>query len=453
MLNISNNSVSSKIDRNAYSTLKEVEAKVTKRLLVRLIKWSVFILFIVSILPWTQNVRSSGVITTLNPEQRPQEIHSVISGRIESWKVKEGDFVEKGDTIAIISEIKDDYFDEDLLMRTMNQLNLKKRSVNSYEQKIGAQDTQLLAALEQRNLESNKLRIKMEQTVLKIQNDSIAYQAAVLDNSVAQYQYQRTDSLYKTGLKSLVDLETRKLKAQQSASKEIAARNYWLNNQNELINLKIELNNIASKFTSIYAKTLSEKMSTETNKFDTESNINKLENQYSNYEVRQGFHFITAPQDGFITKLLVHGIGEIIKEGAAILSFMPKIHSLAVEIYVDPIDLPLMNANEHVRLQFDGWPAIVFSGWPGASYGTYGGRIYAIDKFISANGKYRMLVRPDENDHPWPEALRVGSGTKAMILLNDVPIYYEIWRQINGFPPNFYKPTDESKSEEKSEKK
>jgi hypothetical protein len=239
------------------------------------------------------------------------------------------------------------------------------------------------------------------------------------------------------------------LKAQQSASKEIAARNYWLNNQNELINLKIELNNIASKFTSIYAKTLSEKMSTETNKFDTESNINKLENQYSNYEVRQGFHFITAPQDGFITKLLVQGIGEIIKEGAPILSFMPKIHSLAVEIYVDPIDLPLMNANEHVRLQFDGWPAIVFSGWPGASYGTYGGRIYAIDKFISANGKYRMLVRPDKNDHPWPEALRVGSGTKAMILLNDVPIYYEIWRQINGFPPNFYLPVDEPKSEKK----
>lgn len=453
MLNISKNSISSKIDRNAHSTLKAVESKVTKRLLVRLIKWSVFILFIVSVLPWTQNVRSSGVITTLNPEQRPQEIHSVISGRIESWKVREGDFVEKGDTIAVISEIKDEYFDDDLLMRTKNQVDLKKRSVVSYEQKIDAQDDQLLAALEQRNLQSDKLRIKMQQTVLKIQNDSIEYQAAIIDNEVAQYQFQRTDSLYKTGLKSLVDLETRRLKAQQSRAKEIAARNYWLNNQNELLNLKIELNNIAAKFASVYAKTVSEKMSTETSKFDTESNINKLENQYDNYEVRQGFHFITAPQDGFITKLLVQGIGEVIKEGAPILSFMPKIHSLAVEIYVDPIDLPLMNKNEHVRLQFDGWPAIVFSGWPGASYGTYGGRIYAIDKFISSNGKYRMLVRPDENDHPWPEALRVGSGTKAMILLNDVPIYYEIWRQINGFPPNFYKPTDESKSEEKSEKK
>ena len=124
MLNISNNSISSKIDTNAYSALKEVESKVTRKVLLRIIKWSVLILFIVAVLPWTQNVRSYGQITTLTPGQRPQEIHSVISGRIEEWKVKEGDLVEKGDTIAIISEIKDAYFDDELLLRTRNQLEL-----------------------------------------------------------------------------------------------------------------------------------------------------------------------------------------------------------------------------------------------------------------------------------------------------------------------------------------
>jgi adhesin transport system membrane fusion protein len=449
MLNISNNSISSKIDTNAYSALKEVESKVTRKVLLRMIKWSAFILFIVAMLPWTQNVRSYGQITTLTPDQRPQEIHSVISGRIEEWKVKEGDLVEKGDTIAIISEIKDAYFDDDLLLRTGNQLELKKKSVDSYGQKMNAQDAQLTALNDRRGLERNKIKIKIQQVKLKIQNDSIAYQAAVLDNSVAQYQYQRLDSLYQKGLKSLVDLETRKLKAQQAISKEMAAKNNWLNNQSELINLKIELTNIVAKFDSDYAKTLSEKYSTESNKFDTESSVNKLENEYSNYEARQGFYVITAPQDGYITRLLVQGIGETIKEGQPILSFMPKIHSLAVEIYVDPIDLPLMNVGEHVRLQFDGWPAIVFSGWPGASYGTYGGEIYAIDKFIGMNGKYRVLVRQDENDHAWPDALRVGGGSKAMILLNNVPIYYEIWRNINGFPPNFYTPEKESKPEQK----
>ena len=90
-------------------------------------------------------------------------------------------------------------------------------------------------------------------------------------------------------------------------------------------------------------------------------------------------------------------------------------------------------------LQFDGWPAIVFSGWPNTSYGTYGGQIFAIDNFISDNGKYRVLVAPDPKDPPWPEALRVGSGTTNLLLLKEVTIGYELWRKLNGFPPDYYK--------------
>lgn len=449
MLNISNNSVSSKIDADSLPALKNVEAKLSGNVLSRTIKWSILALLIVLFLPWTQNVRTSGQLTTLNPDQRPQEIHSVISGRVEEWRVKEGDFVQKGDTIVIISEIKDAYFDTNLLQRTENQVNLKKMSVDSYSRKIDAQNQQLDALVDGRELESSKTRVKIEQTKLEIQKDSMDYEAAKVDNAIAQYQYQRMDSLYQKGLKSLADLETRRMKAQQTNAKELSARNTWLNKKNELLNLRIELNNIYAKFESNYAKVLSDKYSTETNKFDTETAINKLENEYSNYETRQGFYVITAPQDGFITKLLVTGIGETIKEGDPLLSFMPKKYDLAVEIYVDPIDLPLMNIGQHVRLQFDGWPAIVFSGWPGASYGTYGGEIYAIDKFISTNGKYRILVKPEESDHTWPEELRVGGGTKAMILLNDVPVWYELWRKINDFPPEFYTVEQKNKEEKK----
>ncbi len=439
MLNISRNSIASKVDVNKYSSLRDVEGKVTKRLIIRLIKWSVFILFVIAMLPWTQNVRSSGAITTLSPDQRPQDIPSIIAGRIDQWYVQEGDFVKEGDTIVVISEIKDAYFDEDLLPRTENQLNLKKQSVVSYDQKLLAQDDQLRALDELRNLKLQQTRVKIQQARNKAQNDSIVYQVAKVNNEVAQYQLRRMDSLYRQGLKSLVDLEKRRIKAQESQSKEVETRNYWTNSKNELVSLQIELGNIQTKFANDYAKILSDKFSTETDKFDTESLVNKLENQYKNYEVRRGYHVIKAPQDGYVTKLLVQGIGETIKEGQGILTFMPKNPRLAVEIYVEPIDLPLMNIGEHVRLQFDGWPAIVFSGWPDASYGTYGGEIYAVDKFISPNGKYRVLVKPDINDHHWPRALQFGSGCKAMILLQDVPVFYEVWRKINGFPPYYYK--------------
>ena len=111
--------------------------------------------------------------------------------------------------------------------------------------------------------------------------------------------------------------------------------------------------------------------------------------------------------------------------------------------------LPLVQKGRQVRIQFDGWPAIIFSGWPNASYGTYGGRVVAIDNFISSNGKYRILVAADPSDHPWPEAVRVGAGARSLMLLDDVPIWYELWRKLNGFPPNYYVETKTEQAPEK----
>jgi adhesin transport system membrane fusion protein len=445
MLNITSNTIVDKIDRESFSSLRLVEGKNTKRLGIRMIKWSVFLIFVISLLPWTQNIRSNGAVTTLKPNQRPQDIHSVIAGRIEQWNVQEGDYVNLGDTIVIISEVKDDYFDEKLLDRTSDQLDFKKQSINSYGNKINAQEDQLSSLIQLRNLKLEQIEIKILQTKLKVQNDSISFIAAKLDKEIADYQLERMDSLHRLGYKALTDLEKTRINAQQANAKKIAAKNNWLQNRNELISLKIEKSNTQSEFDKDYSKTNSDKFSTETEKYDTETDIAKMKNQLRNYQVRQGFYIITAPQNGYVTKLLVQGLGETIKEGQPIVSFMPGATDLAVEIYVNPIDLPLLEVGRHVRLQFDGWPAIIFSGWPGVSYGTYGAEVYAIDQFISANGKYRVLVKPEKKGHKWPKALRVGGGTKSMILLENVPIWYEMWRKINGFPPNFYTPTKNEK--------
>lgn len=118
-------------------------------------------------------------------------------------------------------------------------------------------------------------------------------------------------------------------------------------------------------------------------------------------------------------------------------------------MFVNPMDIPLLEKNQHVRIQFDGWPSVIFSGWPGISYGTYGGQIVAIDNFISENGKYRVLVSADKKSHKWPQEIRVGAGANTITLLKEVPIWYELWRQINGFPPDYYKSTKTKKNETK----
>jgi len=449
MLNISPVSINRYIDRKRFSALRNVEEKTSGRVLLRLIGIASVLACVCMFLPWTQNIRALGTVTTLKPAQRPQTIHSIIGGRIEEWFVQEGDFVRKGDTILHISEIKSDYLDPELLTRTENQLKAKENSVGAYKQKVEALDNQISALTQTRDLKRKQAQNKLRQSKLKVASDSISYEAAAINFDIAAEQYKRAQELYKEGLKSLTDTENRKLKWQKAQADWIAKENKLLTSRNDVLNAEVELRSIDAKYRDNVAKAQSNRSTAYSNMFDAEAGVTKLQNQYTNYSVRTSMYYILAPQDGYITKAIQSGLGETIKEGEKIVSIMPADYQLAVEMYVKPIDLPLLSKNQEVRIQFDGWPAIVFGGWPNTSYGTYGGRVFAIDNFISENGKYRVLVAPDEHEQSWPGALRVGAGTNNLLLLKNVSVGYELWRQMNGFPPDYYK-IDEKKEKPKS---
>lgn len=440
MLNISNISINRHIDRSKYPALNDAETRVSSNVLRKILTVFFGFSFLFLFVPWTQNIRSQGNVTTLKPNQRPQTIHSVIGGRIEKWFVQEGDFVKKGDTILFISEVKDEYFDPQLLNRTQQQLTAKEMSVDSYMEKVKALDNQVDALVQTAALKLEQTKNKFKQAKLKVVADSMDYQAYKVNFDIAKTQFDRFKGLYDSGLKSLTDLENKKNSMQKAQAEMISGENKLLTSRNELINAEVELISIQAQYRDDIAKAESEKFTAMSSMYDAEAVVTKLQNQYMNYSVRTGMYYITAPQDGYITKAIQSGIGETVKEGTPIVSVMPSEYQLAVAMYVKPIDLPLIEKGAPVRIQFDGWPAIVFSGWPNTSYGTYGGKVFAIDNFISDNGMYRVLVEPDPNDHSWPDALRVGAGTINMMLLKDVPIWYELWRQINGFPPDYYKP-------------
>ena len=458
MLNISpQNSVSGKVDNRKYSSLRVFldEAK-HHRSRKRLYLVALLILFAALFLPWTQNVMSKGFVTSLQPEKRPQTLQSVIGGRIEKWMIQEGQFVRQGDTLLFISEIKNEYFDPRLLERTSQQIKAKQSSSENYGQKAASLATQVNALRENKRLKLKQAINKIEIYRLKVVSDSMDYIATKTNENIAMAQMQRMDTLFNDGLYSRTELETRRQKLQETSSKRISAESKLLASRNELINSKVELNSIKADYDTKIAKAESERFSTLSSMYGTDAEVSKMENQYSNYAIRTSNYYITAPQDGYITRAIKTGIGETIKEGEEILTIMPADYDLAIEMYVRPLNYPLMHIGEEVRLQFDGWPAIFFSGWPGVSVGTFGGRIVAIDNFTSSNGLYRVLVSPDPEQEPWPEGVRVGAGAKTFALLNDVPIWYEIWRQINGFPADFYVPenaSDKTKVKSTDEKK
>jgi multidrug resistance efflux pump len=304
--------------------------------------------------------------------------------------------------------------------------------------KLNAIDAQISAMMSTRAQKYEQAQNKLLQSKLKYRNDSIEYAAILLNEKVAGEQLKRMEELYRDGLKSLTDLEARRIKFQETQVKTMSQLNKITVSKNDVLNAEIELQNINTDFTEKVSKLESDKNATLSAMYDAEASVTKLQNDYVNYSIRSGMYFITAPQDGYITKAIQSGIGELIKEGADIISIMPKEYELAVEMYVQPMDIPLLKKGQFVNIQFDGWPSIVFSGWPGLTYGTYRGKIVAIDNFISINGKYRVLVNRDKSQPAWPEQIKLGAGAGTFTLLKDVPVWYELWRKINGFPPDYY---------------
>lgn len=406
-------------------------------------------LVIILFIPWTQNIRATGDITTLRQEQRPQQLNTIIPGKVAKWHVKEGDYVKAGDTIMQLAEIKDDYLDPNLLNRTQEQLTAKELSVEGYKSKAGTADMQIDALTQAKAFKISQIENKFRQQRMKVQSDSMDMIAANNDFSIAREQFRRQKNMYDSGLVSLTQLEQRNMSFQNSTAKKTSAEIKFLNAKQELGILQLEMNGTMQDYNEKISKASGDKFQSNAQVATGQGEISKLQNQYMNYDLRSKLYFIRAPQSGQIVKAKKAGIGEIVKDGEMIVEIVPDHVQYAVEIYVRPVDLPLLEIGQKIRFMFDGFPAVVFSGWPQASYGTFGGKVAAIESSVSDNGKFRVLVSEDSAVKKWPRQLSIGTGAQGMALLKDVPIWYEIWRNINGFPPDYYKPNQQKAAKEK----
>jgi len=400
---------------------------------------------------FTQNIQSKGFVTALRPDERPQTIQNTIPGKIEKWYVQEGDLVSKGDTILYLTEIKTEYFDPRLIERTKEQVQAKADGIGAYENKLKALDNQIHSLNDLQKLKIRTIDNKVKQAKLQVSSDSAAWKAAQIDYETAKTRLGRQEEMYEQGLISLTDLETRRLKLQETKAKSIEKENKYGLSVNKYINTLIEQDQVVSEFAEKISDVQSKRSSAGSELYAGLGEMSKMKTQLANYELRQDFYYVLAPRDGFITQAVQAGIGENIKENTPIITIVPKKWKKAVEIYVDPIDLPLVKKGSEVMFLFDGWPSIVFTGWPELTYGTFPGNVQAVDYNISPNGKYRVLVE-ESSKKEWPQEVRIGSGARGVALLNRVPVWYELWRQLNGFPPDYYE-NDQVKKDEKSKEK
>lgn len=454
MLDIFNNKIDEKLADYQLYSLKTLKTPELTKYLARVILVIGVIILIGMFLPWQQNVRGQGRVTAFNPANRPQTVQSAIPGRIEKWYLVEGDFVNKGDTIMQLSEIKDKYFDPDLLKRLSEQIEAKRNSLSAKKLKVEAYKLQIDAlkdALRAKMLQANN---KIEQSILKVQSDSIGYESEKIAFANMTNIFSRNKLRYESGNITMTKFQELESKFNEQKAKVVSAENKYAQSIAGLAFSKTDLSAIQANYAEKISKANTDLQATFSEVNETEAEIAKISNEYSNVKVRKDQYFVVAPQTGYVVTVLKVGIGETIKEGEAVATIMPENPDLAVEMYVRAMDVPLLAIGRKVRIEFDGWPALQFAGWPNVAVGTFGGEVAVIDRVNNGNGNFRILVKPDYSDDPWPAQLRLGSGTKGWVMLENVPVWYELWRQLNGFPPSLYEEPDNSslKSGESQEK-
>lgn len=418
----------------------------------------VFTILLMAFAPWQQSVTGTGNVLAYSPDQRQQVIQAAIKGRIARWgdNIYENARVKKGQVIAEIRDLDDLYSS-----RLNDQLMNSKQAVASAKQQLAAdkralEDSRKIVELYKLQVETYQL-VKTEITAAqnayvemakkKVQakeQELNVYQAALPQ---LEEEYKRIKKLEAINNISLQKLQEVFRKLNEAKGKAKAGESYYASAKEELKGKMSDRSAYIEKAQVDIDKTKSflEKANVDVSKDQskiakTEQDLNKAEKELLDMRVkvsRQANQTITAPFDGFIVQITPNLGTAILKEGDPICTIVPYTKDRSVQIWLDGNDAPLVEPGRHVRLQFEGWPAVQFAGWPSVAVGTFGGDVISVDATDNGKGKFRILIRPDPTEPAWPtdRFLRQGVRANAWVLLNRVPLWYEVWRNLNGFPP------------------
>lgn len=401
--------------------------------LVRWLTRALWIFAIVSVValllaPWQQSVTGRGRAIAYAPTDRTQNIEAPIKGRITKWHVAEGSQVQAGDPIADIADNDPNY-----LSRLEQQRTAAQSRVDAARAGIAINEARVSAL---RSVRSSA--VANAQLYVQISNDKLSAAKQDLEGAEAAYKtaqlnHERQHSLGKEGLASKRKVELADLKLETTRTKRDAAKAKVRAARREVSAAAAKLDNVGSKEDSNINKAEESLQKQRSDLAKAEQEFAKAESAFSRQEQMK----IVAPISGTVLRLVANGPGNFVKPGDQIAQIVPNTASRAVELWVSGNDAPLITKGRKVRVQFEGWPAVQFVGWPSVAVGTFGGEVAFVDATDDGSGKFRIVIVPDANDDAWPEAryLRQGVRANGWVLLNEVTVAFELWRQLNGFPP------------------
>jgi len=395
--------------------------------------FSAFVCLIIILIftPWLQTVQGYGKVIAYAPLERQQNIEAPIKGVVSQWYVKEGSLVKKGTAIALLADNDPLY-----LSRLEEQSKFFLEMIKAYQNKI---QTYLLIIKNQEEsrekaLLSAEYKIKMAEEKIKASQNNLT--ASEATTSTAKINLERQEALEQKGLTSKRNLELSQLEYQKNITEYDKAKAMLEISLRELDVSLAERDKLERDSANSIEKTRTEINTAESEKAKALSDLNKINIDIS----RQRNQIIRSPVNGVIFRLRTNIGTEYVKEGDILASVVPDTDQVAVELLIRGNDIPLVSESWEVRLQFEGWPALQFNAWPSVAIGTFPGIVKLIDQTDNGDGQFRILVLPAPGEK-WPEKKYLRQGVRAYgwVIINQVPLWYELWRQFNGFPPSVTK--------------
>jgi multidrug efflux pump subunit AcrA (membrane-fusion protein) len=405
--------------------------------------WAIRILVIGFLLlmfvPWTQTINVTGQLSAYSPYERPQDIEAQIQARLKKWHVFEGVRVKQGELILELEDIDPNFMAPELLVLLDQQkvaLEMQRKAAldraGQLEKRIGEMENLVKAAVP-----SAEARVRESENRVRAAEQRII--AAKVAYDTAQLNVDRHRQLATQGLVSQRELEVSIQSAIGTKADLKAAEAHLREAQQNMKGLSFGKEQVSADVIQqlLHAEAMrAEALALAATAADQLASISL---RLSNATQRRIYSRIVAPIDGTVVKMAQVGAGETVKPGEKLVRISPTSADKAAELVAEGIDAPLLNPGRKVRLLFYGIPAIPLPAWPELMAGTFGGVIKVVDQVDDGKGNFRFWVVPDPNDRPWPEQSHVRQGTKVMgwVILNRVPLWYELWRRFNLFPPDY----------------
>jgi membrane fusion protein, adhesin transport system len=417
-----------------------VPAPVRTKTAIRLLVLGLVALCVaLALAPWQQSVSGQGRVIAYAPVERRQSVDAPVAGRIVRWFVQEGATVVAGQELVEISD-NDPLFAE----RLQTERAAVASKLASYEEQVDALEAQIANAARIRRMDTVSAEAKLRVATEKLRSLEMKVEAADAALVTATLNLGRTRALADRGLAAERDLEFAALNATKARTDREGAQADVHAALGEIDAARAAIEKVRADGDAKIQDAEVKLRSGRSEVADARASLTRLEVTIA----RQANQVVRASRAAVILQVLAAQGGEQVKQGDPLAMLVPVTDDRAVEVWIDGNDAAIVSERRHVRLQFEGWPAVQFVGWPSVAVGTFGGVVAFIDPHDDGKGNFRVVMVPDSKGEPWPSArfLRQGVRTKAWILLERVSLGFELWRRFNGFPPMLEKePASEPK--------